>query len=347
MNVGPLCQDATLVDEDVLLPLPFTNTPLLCIEGSKLNDCTDAGIEGWGITLKDEAGAVVGTTTTDVNGAYSFCDLEPGNYVVEEEARDDWTSVGETSIPVELVCEDMTGNNFSNTPLICIDGYKYNFADDSGIPGWEITLKDASGAVIGTAMTDADGKYSFCDLEPGTYTVCEEEKDGWTPVGDTCIEVETGCEDSCCNNFYNEQSGCTLTPGYWKTHSIYGPAPYDDTWAELPEGEDTAFFLSGQSWYQVINNGGNKGNAYYQLSFQYIAAVLNNLQDIPASTPPEVAMAMDDAEYLFSTYTPAQIQGLKGNDLTRARFIYDAGILSKFNAGEIGPGHCDDEIIVI
>jgi hypothetical protein len=137
----------------------FSNIPDMCIEGSKLNDCTDAGIEGWGITLKDEAGAVVGTTTTDATGAYSFCDLEPGNYVVEEETRDDWTSVGETSIPVELVCEDMTGNNFSNTPLICIDGYKYNFADDSGIPDWEITLKDASGAVIGTAMTDANGAY--------------------------------------------------------------------------------------------------------------------------------------------------------------------------------------------
>lgn len=29
------------------------------------------------------------------------------------------------------------------------------------------------------------------------------------------------------------QGGCTLTQGYWKTHSRYGPAPYDTTWAKV------------------------------------------------------------------------------------------------------------------
>ena len=32
---------------------------------------------------------------------------------------------------------------------------------------------------------------------------------------------------------------CTLTQGYWKTHSSYGPAPYDVTWAILGDyGEE-------------------------------------------------------------------------------------------------------------
>ena len=44
--------------------------------------------------------------------------------------------------------------------------------------------------------------------------------------------------------------GCTLTPGYWKTHSKYGPAPYDATWALY--GEDNIFFLSGLSNYEVL-----------------------------------------------------------------------------------------------
>jgi hypothetical protein len=71
--------------------------------------------------------------------------------------------------------------------------------------------------------------------------------------------------------------------------------------------------------------------------------VLNTLQDTPAGTPPEVASAMTDAELLFNTYTPAQIGALKGNDPIRAQFISNAGILSNFNAGGIGPGHCGDE----
>ena len=73
---------------------------------------------------------------------------------------------------------------------------------------------------------------------------------------------------------YVPDGGCTLTPGYWKTHSTYGPAPYDETWALV--GEDTPFFLSGQSYYDVLWTS-PAGNAYYNLSFHYIAAELNDL----------------------------------------------------------------------
>ena len=67
--------------------------------------------------------------------------------------------------------------------------------------------------------------------------------------------------------------GCSLTQGYWKTHSKYGPAPYDARWALI--GEDTAFFSSGKTWYQAINQSSAGGNAYYILAHQYIAARLN------------------------------------------------------------------------
>jgi hypothetical protein len=67
--------------------------------------------------------------------------------------------------------------------------------------------------------------------------------------------------------------GCTLTQGYWKTHSKYGPAPYDARWALV--GEDTAFFSSGKTWYEAINTSSAGGNAYYILARQYIAAKLN------------------------------------------------------------------------
>ena len=67
--------------------------------------------------------------------------------------------------------------------------------------------------------------------------------------------------------------GCTLTQGYWKTHSKYGPAPYDATWALI--GEDTTFFSSGKTWHQAIDTSSAGGNAYYILAHQYIAAKLN------------------------------------------------------------------------
>ena len=128
--------------------------------------------------------------------------------------------------------------------------------------------------------------------------------------------------------------GCTLTPGYWKTHSKYGPAPYDDTWAK--KGEDTTFFKSGKTWYQVLWTPPRGGNAYYILSFQYIAAKLNVLAG--AATPLAVQSALTFAESFFNTYGPS-------NTLTRSLknvVIYNAGVLDAYNNGYIGPGHCSN-----
>ncbi len=89
--------------------------------------------------------------------------------------------------------------------------------------------------------------------------------------------------------------GCTLTQGYWKTHSTYGPASKPDaTWNLLPggAGPNTVFFLSGASWYQVFWTA-PAGNAYYNLADQYMAARLNILDG--ASAPASVSDAITAA----------------------------------------------------
>ncbi len=135
--------------------------------------------------------------------------------------------------------------------------------------------------------------------------------------------------------------GCTLTPGYWKTHSAYGPAPADDVWGLIPpDGEDNPFYQSGKTFYQVLWTNPKGGNAYYILAHQYIAACLNYLSG--ATVPNNVATAMHEARDLFVTYTPAQIGALGGDDPLRAQFIRLAAVLDAFNSGIIGPGHCNN-----
>lgn len=137
-------------------------------------------------------------------------------------------------------------------------------------------------------------------------------------------------------------AGCTLTQGYWKTHSSEGKAPYDDSWQLIGAlEEDTSFFISGQTYYQVLWTAPKKGNAYYQLAHQYIAAELNKLNG--ASTTQAVVNALAQAKTLFTTYTPAQIEALKGSDTTRKLFVSLAGTLGSYNEGQIGPGHCDEQ----
>lgn len=129
------------------------------------------------------------------------------------------------------------------------------------------------------------------------------------------------------------QGGCTLTQGYWKTHSRYGPAPYDTTWAKV--GEDTPFYLSGQSYYQVLWTSPSGGQAYYILAHQFIAAQLNVLNG--ASTTPTVDAALAWAEGFFQTHTPTSF----GKTLARQAKDH-AATLDAYNNGLAGPVHCSE-----
>ena len=148
----------------------------------------------------------------------------------------------------------------------------------------------------------------------------------------TIIMVPASCD---------EPPGCTLTPGYWKTHSEYGPAPYDDTWEKLPDNADTLFFLSDQSYYEVLWTSPAGGNAYYILAHAYIAAELNFFN---GANPSAVQAAFDAAASLLEEFTPAEVAALRGRDgnAARAVFIELAGVLDAYNNGLIGPGHCVD-----
>jgi len=133
--------------------------------------------------------------------------------------------------------------------------------------------------------------------------------------------------------------GCTLTPGYWKTHSEYGPAPYEHAWAKLPNGADTPFFISGMTWYHVFWTEAAGGNAYYVLAHQYMAAKLSVMA---GADPSAVSTALSGSAALFNTYTPAQVGALRGGDSIRQAFLAYAETLSAFNEGLIGPGYCSD-----
>jgi hypothetical protein len=140
--------------------------------------------------------------------------------------------------------------------------------------------------------------------------------------------------------------GCTLTLGYWKTHSDRGPAPYDNTWALLDAngdnaflGEDEPLFGTGQTWYQVFWTA-PAGNPYYILAHQYMAAVLNQLNG--ASVPPTVQTALNQAAILLATYdgNPQPMSNIKGS--VRTQFLTLATLLDQYNNGIIGPGHCSE-----
>jgi len=190
----------------ITICVQYEYEPRLCINGSKINDCTGKGIEGWLITLKDSTGAVIAQKSTDTSGSYSFCGLAPGDYLVCEEDRPGWAHLDEPCRSVTLVDENVDGVDFLNVPLFSISGHKYHAKTGEGLSGWTINLlKD--GKVIKTTTTGTGGYYEFKDLAPGDYEVCEVMKPDWKAVGPTCIPVTLDCANSENNDFENEPTG--------------------------------------------------------------------------------------------------------------------------------------------
>ena len=88
----------TVTAGSVVSGLQFGNFQDITISGQAYNDLNENGSEdpgepgltGWTIDLFDSAGDLLATTTTDVNGDYSFPDLGPGTYTVQEEVQSGW-----------------------------------------------------------------------------------------------------------------------------------------------------------------------------------------------------------------------------------------------------------------
>jgi len=162
--------------------------------------------------------------------------------------------------------------------------------------------------------------------------------------------------------------GCTLTQGFWRTHSQFGPAPYSDNWEVItPSGADTEFsegfdgvIDSDMTYYEVLWDPGKGGNAWFKLGHQYIAAQLNILN---GADPSLVSTWMADAQSILDFYdkdAPGKDNSIPkqgdawcqtdggactGYNSDRQYAMYLNNMLTSYNEGTLpgGPPHCDDD----
>lgn len=202
-----------------------------------------------------------------------------------------------------------------------------------------ITLNDSRLGSLGVVCADASpfsktvsyvypiGPYETCGSATFENVASFTTNDtGATGADSVTVTSEVTCEPN----------SCTLTQGYWKTHSAYGPAPYDATWALLlPSQENTPFFGSGTTYHGAFSVKPSQG-AYWQLAHQYIAAKLNSLDGASLGS---VQASFDAATNIFMTKTPEQI-GKTGPLANQCKQL--AAALDAFNNGAVGPGHCSE-----
>ncbi|WP_456320478.1 SdrD B-like domain-containing protein [Roseimaritima sediminicola] len=157
------------------------------------------------IRLFDANGNQVAETQTDADGNYRFDNLRPGRYTVVELQPEGYfdggqkagsaggdDSVANRIADVQLGSGEVAVDyNFCEHPPAEISGVVFVDNDqdcllDAGearLAGVRVDLLDASGRVLASTTTGADGRYRFTNLKAGQYTVRETQPTGYLQGG--------------------------------------------------------------------------------------------------------------------------------------------------------------------
>ena len=191
----------------------------------------------------------------------------------------------------------------------------------------ERCFDEAAGGVITIPYEIAVACPGAPELLVNGATLLTDAADPSTVVAEDAVEIAVTCVPLV--------TGCTHTIGYWRNHADPGSARYDPIWEEIgPDGPDTEFRNSGMSYLEVLSSP-PRGDVWFILARQYIAAELNMKSG--ASKPTEVAEAMAAALELLQTNEP----GTRIRGEHRDQFVELAELLDAYNNGIVGPGHCD------
>ncbi|MDD1759132.1 MAG: choice-of-anchor E domain-containing protein, partial [Methanothrix sp.] len=182
----------------------LTYTYLLNLSGYKKN-CTGWPLSGWKIMVNNSTQNW--TATTDASGFWQVCNLDNGTYTVCEVPQSGWTQTYPDGChTVELAGYSKANINFINQELKCISGYKLDACTKTPIPGWNITLNNATHTV--SMLTGPDGRYEFCNLKPGPYTLTEENRTGYRAISVVSNPLELNCSNLTNQNFTNSRLFC-------------------------------------------------------------------------------------------------------------------------------------------
>ncbi|MDO5704783.1 MAG: SdrD B-like domain-containing protein, partial [Paracoccus sp. (in: a-proteobacteria)] len=173
-------------------------------------DNNEPGVANQTVQLLSAAGVVIATTVTAADGSYKFTNLDAGTYSVrfpttangrvltqQDVGGDDTVdsdanqTTGRTGTYTVNVGDNVTDvdagykdpGTASLGDYVWVDANRNGIQDngDTGRAGVTVTLYDAAtGAVVATTTTDANGKYLFTGLQAGNYQVGFTSPDGYS-----------------------------------------------------------------------------------------------------------------------------------------------------------------------
>ena len=204
-------QDTPNQNAGVYVPVSFSGNVFVDQNADGVKQAGDVNLPGDTVTLYSGAN-VIATTATDASGNYSFTGLKPGSYsaTVGAPAGDRFSPTASGNPPVDSVVnaagstpvtiltsgQSATNENAGLYAPAKVAGTLFLDAhcdgtDDYGDPafaGVTVKLLNGAGQFTGlTAVTDANGAYSFGSLTPGQYQV-----QFVAPIGTAFVEERIG-----------------------------------------------------------------------------------------------------------------------------------------------------------
>lgn len=212
----------------------------------------------------------------------------------------------------------------SGSPFTLVDEECKTAATGTALASATITEGPEAGFVL-----DSVSIYRFTSVGGGSTT------HNRTEAGPAVTLTPFGNDVGWVVVYYNspeppQEKGCTRTQGYWKTHS--SGKKFDETWNSV--GGPNAIFLHGITYLAGLDTP-PQGDAWFILSKQYIAAILNQAAGADVSA---ITQTLADALALLTANPPGTL-----TDAEQAQATALGATLDSYNNGVIGPGHCPED----
>ena len=145
------------------------------VEISKVDADSNTPLQGAGFRLYDASGSQVAEGYTDANGKLTFTGLKLGSYTCKEFQAPAGYELDDTVFPIVLNQNEQILKVTRENKLITgsIEILKVDADTKQPLAGVVYRLFDADGNKIADGTTDANGKVTFDNLKPGSYSYQE------------------------------------------------------------------------------------------------------------------------------------------------------------------------------
>ncbi len=188
-----------------LLPLELATVSATVYGDQNMNAArgnAEGGVAGITVRLKDTAGGVLASNTTDADGNVSF-NVRRGVYDLEVVAPAGYSSTSPALLRADVQAENSrVVASYGLAQLVTLtasvindlNGDGLQDLDESALAGWTVRLHQGN-TLLGTAVSAVDGSVSFPELKAGSYKLSAVAPGGWFATTQNPVAVGVNGED--------------------------------------------------------------------------------------------------------------------------------------------------------